>query len=274
MNKQQPIGVIDSGVGGLTVLRRLQELMPHEHFIFLGDTLNTPYGNRSREDIIRLVNQMTDYLSYRNIKALVAACNTITVLGEETIRNGHDFEVIGMAKGSKMIPRVTKTGRIGIMATDFTISTGAHKKEIEAAHPEYQVFGVGCPRLVPLIEHEQFGTAELKDAIKEYTDILKSHDVDTVMLSCTHYPFLKKEIEAAMGPAVTVLDPAEVTAKKCRYDLCERDLLCKTGTGTTEICFTTDLERGLRLASLMVDLSACRAHVVGLERQDPAQKVG
>ena len=107
MNKQQPIGVIDSGVGGLTVLRRLQELMPHEHFIFLGDTLNTPYGNRSREDIIRLVNQMTDYLSYRNIKALVAACNTITVLGEETIRNGHDFEVIGMAKGSKMIPRVT-----------------------------------------------------------------------------------------------------------------------------------------------------------------------
>ena len=173
MNKQQPIGVIDSGVGGLTVLRRLQELMPHEHFIFLGDTLNTPYGNRSREDIIRLVNQMTDYLSYRNIKALVAACNTITVLGEETIRNGHDFEVIGMAKGSKMIPRVTKTGRIGIMATDFTISTGAHKKEIQAAHPEYQVFGVGCPRLVPLIEHEQFGTAELKDAIKEYTDILK-----------------------------------------------------------------------------------------------------
>ena len=274
MNKQQPIGVIDSGVGGRTVLRRLQELMPHVHFIFLGDTLNTPYGNRSREDIIRLVNQMTDYLSYRNIKALVAACNTITVLGEETIRNGHDFEVIGMAKGSKMIPRVTKTGRIGIMATDFTISTGAHKKEIQAAHPEYQVFGVGCPRLVPLIEHEQFGTAELKDAIKEYTDILKSHDVDTVMLSCTHYPFLKKEIEAAMGPAVAVLDPAEVTAKKCRYDLCERDLLCKTGTGTTEICFTTDLERGLRLASLMVDLSACRAHVVGLERQDPVQKVG
>ena len=103
---------------------------------------------------------------------------------------------------------------------------------------------------------------------------MKSHDVDTVMLSCTHYPFLKKEIEAAMGPAVTVLDPAEVTAKKCRYDLCERDLLCKTGTGTTEICFTTDLERGLRLASLMVDLSACRAHVVGLERQDPVQKVG
>ena len=186
MDKKQPIGVIDSGVGGLTVLKWLRAKMPHEDFIFIGDTARTPYGNRSREQIIEFVGDMTAYLDKRHIKQLVVACNTITVLGKDVIQNGYDFSVIGMAKGARMVKGVTKNKRVGFVATDFTVSTGAHKREIQAMDPEIQVFGQGCPKFVPLIEGEKFGTPELASAVQEYADDLKAHDVDTVLLACTH----------------------------------------------------------------------------------------
>ena len=207
MQAKQPIGVIDSGVGGLTVLKWLQAKLPHEDFIFIGDTARTPYGNRSREEITRFVAEMTDWLDKRHIKQLVVACNTITVLGLDVIKGNHPFDVIGMAKGSRMVPGVTKNNRVGFFATDFTVSTGAHKREIQRICPEIQVFGQGCPKFVPLIEGEKFGSPELKAAIHEYADKLREHHVDTVLLSCTHYPFVRKEIEEEFGPEVTILDP-------------------------------------------------------------------
>ena len=160
MQATQPIGVIDSGVGGLTVLKWLQAKMPHENFIFIGDTARTPYGNRSREEITRFVGDMTAWLNKRNIKQLVVACNTITVLGTDVIKGSYPFDVIGMAKGSRMVPLVTKNNRVGFFATDFTVSTGAHKREIQKLCPQIQVFGQGCPKFVPLIEGEKFGSPE------------------------------------------------------------------------------------------------------------------
>lgn len=200
MNRLDPIGVIDSGVGGLTVLKWLQEKMPHERFIFIGDTARTPYGNRSREEIQGFVGEMTAWLNRRNIKQLVVACNTITVLGTDVIKNGYDFSVIGMKKGAHMVEGVTRNKKVGFLATDFTVASGAHKKEIQEMDPEIQVFGQGCPKFVPLIEGEQFGSPELAAAIKEYTDKLKEHDVDTVMLSCTIIPLWKRKSGKPSGP--------------------------------------------------------------------------
>ena len=222
MQAKQPIGVIDSGVGGLTVLKWLQAKLPHEDFIFIGDTARTPYGNRPREEITRFVGEMTDWLDKRHIKQLVVACNTITVLGLDVIKGNHSFDVIGMAKGARMVPGVTKNNRVGFFATDFTVSTGAHKREIQRISPEIQVFGQGCPKFVPLIEGEKFGTPELKAAIHEYADKLREHHVDTVLLSCTHYPFVRKEIEEEFGPEVTILDPAERTAQDALENLEKR----------------------------------------------------
>ncbi|WP_317304125.1 glutamate racemase [Acidaminococcus timonensis] len=266
MQTAQPIGVIDSGVGGLTVLKWLQAKMPHENFIFIGDTARTPYGNRSREEITRFVADMTAWLNKRNIKQLVVACNTITVLGTDTIRGSYPFDVIGMAKGSRMVPLVTKNNRVGFFATDFTVSTGAHKREIQKLCPRIQVFGQGCPKFVPLIEGERFGSPELKAAIHEYAEKLKAHHVDTVLLSCTHYPFVRKEIEDEFGPSVTVLDPAERTAQDALESLQKRHLALTTGIGRAEVCFTADLERGKRLAARMLDLDKCDFRLIDLKK--------
>ena len=162
MEKDRPIGVIDSGVGGLTVLKWLQKKMPHEQFIFIGDTARTPYGDRAREEIQRFGKEMTECLARRKIKELVVACNTITVLGLDTIRNGYDFDVIGMAKGASNIREVTHNNKVGFFATDFTVSTGAHKREIERLDPGVEVFGLGCPKLGSLIESEKFGRPEMQ----------------------------------------------------------------------------------------------------------------
>ena len=129
MNPLDPIGVIDSGVGGLTVLKWLQQKMPHERFIFIGDTARTPYGNRSREEIEAFVSEMTAWLHRRQIKQLVVACNTITVLGTDVIKNGYDFSVIGMKKGAHMVEGVTKNNKVGFLATDFTVASGAQSRK-------------------------------------------------------------------------------------------------------------------------------------------------
>lgn len=257
MDRNQSIGVIDSGVGGLTVLRKLQEMLPRERFIYLGDTARTPYGTRDKKTICKFVEELTDWMERQKIKQLVVACNTITVLGEEVIRGSHPFPVIGMDRGTESALRVSKNKRIGVFATDFTVQSGAHKRDIRAADPSAEVFAVGCTKFVPLIEAEQFETPELEAAVYEYTDLLKAKDVDAVILGCTHYPFVEKELSLALGPSVTVIDPAEATAQKAKAELAGRDLLRSEGTGGCKVCFTGRVDRGERLAARMLDLSVC-----------------
>ena len=257
MDKNQPIGVIDSGVGGLSVLRALQKTLPRERFLYLGDTARAPYGTRSRETITAFVAQMTDWLAEHRVKQLVAACNTITVLGTDVIRGAHPFTVIGMSKAVKEVLQVTKNKKVGLMATDFTVGTGAHRKEIQAADPATQLFGVGCTKFVPLIEGNRFGSPELQAAINEYAEALKAKDVDTVILGCTHYPFVKEYLQKAFGPGVTIIDPAEATALQAKADLEARNLLCTEGQGSCTICFTGDVELGKRLARRMLDPATC-----------------
>lgn len=267
MNRNSPIGVIDSGVGGLTVLRSLQKEFPHEHFIYIGDTARTPYGTRSREEITAMVKEIVDCLASKDIKQLVVACNTITVLGTETVRNNHMFHVIGMSKGAKLAQAVTKNKRIGVFATDFTVGTRAHQKAIQAIDPTAQVFSQGCTKFVPLIEGEKFGSPELTAAINEYSDILKQNKVDTVLLSCTHYPFVKAEVEEAFGPEVTVIDPADATVLDALEDLEETNLLCTSGTGHCQVCFTADVDRAKRLAGRMLNMENCDFQEINLQNK-------
>ena len=264
MNKNQPIGVIDSGVGGLSVLRALQKAMPHETFLYLGDTARAPYGTRTRETITAFVAEMTDWMEQKGVKQLVAACNTITVLGTDVIRGSHSFTVIGMSKAVKEVLQATKNKNVGLMATDFTVGTGAHRREIQAADPAAQVFGVGCTKFVPLIEGNRFGSPELQAAIREYADALKEKNVDTVILGCTHYPFVKTYLEEAFGPGVTVIDPAEATAMQAKAELEHRDLLRTEGKGSCTVCFTGDAALGKRLAERMLDPATCAFQQVAL----------
>lgn len=248
LTKDMPIGVIDSGVGGLSVLKTLKTMMPAENFLYLGDTARTPYGSRPEEEIRGFVDQMLDYLDEQKVKMVVIACNTITVLGPETLKKLHKFEIIGMSKGEKLVLAASAKRSIAVFATEFTIGTGAHAKAIHALDTRAKVTGIACPKFVPLIESEQFGSPAVEEAITEYANTAKQAGADTVILSCTHFPFLRGDIERIMGNGVTVIDPAEQTSKDAQFRLIEEGLLKLTGEGTTTICFTGDVERGKRLA--------------------------
>ena len=264
LKKCAPIGVLDSGVGGLSVLKCLKTLLPHEDFIYLGDTARTPYGPRSEAEVRRFVSEMLGYFETQETKLVVIACNTLTVLGVDTLKGEHEYNIVGMSKGANLVLAASEKKAIGVFATEFTIGSGAHKEAILAADPEATVVPKACPKFVPLIEGEKFGTPEVACAIAEYALPLKTAGVDTVILSCTHYPFIKKEIEAAMGEGVKVIDPAEETARDTEKALKEEGLLQTEGAGKTTICFTADLERGKRIAARMFDVEASEFKTVNL----------
>ena len=246
MDKNLQVGVIDSGVGGLSVLKVLQQALPHEDFLYIGDTARTPYGQRPEKEIRAMVHDLTDYLDNAGIKLLVVACNTITVLGTESIRNGYAFDVVGMSKGAELA--------LGVMATPFTVASGAHKSAVNALDADAEVFAQGCPDFVPLIEQGVFSGAAIEDAVARYSAPLKEAGVDTVLLSCTHYPFIRAEIEKGFGEGVTVLDPAEATALQARIFLERAGLLKMQGTGRSRVCFTAELNRGKAIAERMLDM--------------------
>lgn len=253
MDVGRAIGVLDSGVGGLTVLKSLINALPNENFLYLGDTARTPYGSRDEAEVRAFVFEMLDWLAEQGVKLVVIACNTITVLGVDTLKKNYPFEIVGMSKGEELVLAASKNKKIGVMATNFTISTGAHKKAIQAMDPTAEVFGQPCQKWVSLVEQEAFESDELKAAINEYTEPLKKAEVDTVILSCTHFPFLKDDVAEAMGKDVTVLNPAEATAVNAKEALAQQNLLTGEGKGHVKVCCTADLERVIRLAERMID---------------------
>lgn len=265
MRKDAPIGVLDSGVGGLSVLKCLHQLLPHEDFIYVGDTARTPYGTRPEQEIRQFVGEIIDWLAAQGVKEVVVACNTLTMLGVDSLKGEHKFPVVGMSKGEQLLLAASKKKKIGVFATPFTISTEAHKKAILAADPKAEVYPMGCAKFVPLIEGEQFASPELPAAIAEYAAPLKAAGVDALILSCTHYPFIREQIEAEFGPEVTVIDPAEATSQLA-IEALEKAGLAKTeGVGRVTICGTADIERVQRLAQRMLPVEACDFKEIDLQ---------
>lgn len=258
MKKNAPIGVLDSGVGGLTVLKSLQQALPGEDFIYIGDTARTPYGPRTEKEVRQFVGEIIDALAREQVKLVVIACNTLTVLGTETLKGKHEFDIVGMSKGAKLVLAASKNKKIGVFATEFTINSGAHKKAIIEQDSSVDVYPKACPKFVPLIEGEQFSSQAVMNAIKEYATPLEEAGIDTLILSCTHYPFIQKDIEAEFGEQVTIIDPADATAADVKEALKEQDLLrSDTSGGKLKVCFTADLERGKRIASRILPVTKC-----------------
>ena len=247
--KDMSIGVIDSGVGGLTVLKELRQKLPNENFIFLGDTARAPYGVRSEKEIRQFVEDMLCFFDTQNVKLVVSACNTITTLGMSTLKKTHKFDLIGMSKGEKLVLGASKNRKIALFATEFTVKSHMHQKAYNAIDSRVQVIGIPCTKFVPLVEAGKFDTPEMNAAIMEYTNEAKKAGADVVLLGCTHFPFLHKEIQKAMGTNVTVIDPAAETATDVEHHLIEEGLFKMEGTGSTVINFTGDMEKGEKLVS-------------------------
>lgn len=267
MNNNTPIGVLDSGVGGLSVLKCLHQMLPHEDFIYVGDTARTPYGIRSEQEIRTFVAEIIDWLAGQGVKQVVIACNTLTMLGVDSLKGNHKFPIVGMSKGEHLLLEISKKKKIGVFATPFTISTEAHKKAILAVDNTAEVYPIACPKFVPLIEGQQFDSSALTEAIAEYAAPLKEAGIDALILSCTHYPFIKKQIEKEFGDAVTVVDPAEATSKNAIAELKKDNLLKEVGQGKVTVCCTADLERVKSLSGRMLPVEECEFKVITLRNK-------
>ncbi|MBX3177850.1 MAG: glutamate racemase [Candidatus Hydrogenedentes bacterium] len=208
-----PIGVFDSGVGGLTVARQIASRLPGEAIIYLGDTARVPYGTKSPETVIRYARACAEILVARDIKMMVVACNTASAFAVDALRDHLDVPVLGVIEpGARAAVRATQNGRIGVIGTSGTIRSGRYPQAIRALNPDLKVFTRPCPLFVPLAE-EGWTRGEIPSAIaREYLLPLLENGIDTLVLGCTHYPLLKEAIAETAGETVTLVDSAEETA--------------------------------------------------------------
>lgn len=222
--KEGPVGVFDSGVGGLTVVREVMRNLPNEQIVYFGDTARVPYGSKSRETILGYSRQIVRFLKTQNVKAIVVACNTASAFALEEIRHEWDIPMIGVVKpGAKVACRTTKNGRIGVIGTKGTIASGIYTEFIRKIRPDAQVIGAACPLFVPLVEENMWKDPLTREMARRYLLPLKEQGIDTLILGCTHYPLLRTVIGEVMGKDVTLVNPAYETA--CAL----KDLLLREG---------------------------------------------
>jgi glutamate racemase len=211
----RPIGVFDSGVGGLTVLSELHRRLPGERTVYLGDNARTPYGPRPGEEVRRFTAEGAGWLLAQDIKLLVLACNTATSQALPLVRETSPVPVLGVVRpGAVTAAASTRVGHVGVIATAGTVGSGAYPAAILEADPRLAVTQQACPDLVPLVEAGQLDTPESEAAVRGYLDELRERDgsIDTLLLGCTHYPLLQPLIERIVGPSVAVVDSAFTTA--------------------------------------------------------------
>lgn len=253
MGNKQPIGVCDSGIGGLTVVKELTELLPNENFIYFGDTARTPYGSRTPAEIVDFMQQILHFFASQQVKLVVIACNTMTATGLDISRKQFSFPLVGVNTGVQRALKVSKSKKIGVIATAATVASGFHGRSAKTIDCAASVVPQACPKLVPLIEGERFNDPEMEFAAQEYLQPLKETGVDALILGCTHYPFIGNLIGKIMGPAVTLVNPAYETSIDTRNMLVERGDLAATEPGSVRFCFSADLDRAKRLTSRIID---------------------
>src|SRR4030043_2000629 len=239
--KDRPIGVFDSGIGGLTVLKEIIKELPHESTIYLGDTARVPYGIRSPETVMRYSFENTKFLFSKNVKLLIVACNTASSISLNAIKNSMSIPVIGVIEpGAKAAVKATRNKRIGVIETEATIKSNAYTKAIKAIDGSIEVFSCSCPLFVPLVE-EGWTEGEIASlTAKRYLDGLKGKGIDTLVLGCTHYPLLKKVIARVMGKTVSLIDSAVEVAKDIRTILETSGLNRKQGVSPPREFYVTD----------------------------------
>ena len=232
MKKDRPVGVFDSGVGGLTVAREIMRQMPDEKIIYFGDTARVPYGTKSQNTVIRFVRQIVSFLQMHNVKAIVAACNTASAYALETIEREIDIPIIGVVKpGARTAVRTTRNRRVGVIATDATINSGMYTRFIQELDPDVAVFSRACPLFVPLVEEGMLHDFVTEEIANRYLKDLKAQNVDTLILGCTHYPLLRSLIGACMGDQVRLVNPAYETAVELKEMLGREDMLTEVRDG-------------------------------------------
>ncbi|MSM40509.1 MAG: glutamate racemase [Geobacter sp.] len=239
------IGVFDSGVGGLTVLKEIVKALPQEDTVYLGDTARVPYGTKSPETVVRYAHQIAEFLVSRDIKLLVVACNTASAVALDSLKESFSIPIVGVIEpGARRAVSVTGTGKVAVIGTEGTVKSSAYTKAIKRLAPEVQVVTRACPLFVPLAEEGWVDNEVARLTARTYLQGLTDEGIDTLVLGCTHYPLLKAVIAEVMGPSVTLVDSAEETARTVAEILGENSLLRPAAEQGNHHYFVTDIPAG------------------------------
>jgi len=226
IDKNAPVGVFDSGVGGLTVAREIMRNLPSEKIVYFGDTARVPYGSKSKDTVIRYSSQIVHFLREQNVKAIVIACNTASAFALEAVQDKLDIPVLGVIEaGARVAAEETKNKRVGVIGTVGTVGSGIHESYLKRLNPEITVIGKACPLFVPLVEEGWLHDPVTVEVASRYLQELKDEQVDTLILGCTHYPLIRSTIQEVMGEKVRLVNPAYETALELKSLLTKMDLL-------------------------------------------------
>ena len=261
-----PIGVFDSGIGGLTVVRELTRQLPNESIIYFGDTARVPYGPKSPETVIRYSREITSFLRDQGVKAVVVACNTATAHALPALRDEYDLPIIGVIEpGSRAAARATRSGNVGVIGTHGTINSRAYERAIVAELPTANVMARACPLFVPLIEEGWLETEATRLIATEYLGPFVGASIDTLVLGCTHYPLIKRAIGEVVGRQVRLIDSAEETAAETAEALRTHSLSNDDGAEASHRFIASDVpEQFLRVGQRFLGRAIERVETVTL----------
>ena len=252
----RPIGVFDSGLGGLTAVRSLRQILPEENIIYFGDTARVPYGGRSKETLLKYARQDVRFLRSSDIKAILIACGTVSTTSLETLQKENDLPIVGVVEPTcRRALLVTRNKRVGIIATLASIRSGAYEATLKRLDSEVEVVGKACPLFVPLVENGRFqrGDIVIETVAKEYLEPLKETGIDTLILGCTHYPLLTEVVSDIMGPEVTLVSAGEESAFELKRLLKAGDLRAdESRQGEAEFFVSDRVEDFERIASVFL----------------------
>ena len=267
MTRTDPIGVFDSGVGGLTVVSQLIERLPHEDVVYFGDTARVPYGIKSPATVREFSRQIARFLLRRRVKAIVIACNTASAVALDTLRAEFDVPVIGVIEaGARQALSVTQNRRVAVIGTASTMNSRAYPRAIAAQDGQARTLSKACPLFVPLVEDAIFDGPVAEHAVHHYLDEISKAGVDTLLLGCTHYPLLAPVIQRVLGESIRVVDAAEGTANELA-DLLEQQKLLNPslGEGMRRYFFSDRTDAFQRLAQQIMGESIADMYIVDLE---------
>lgn len=225
IDREAPVGVFDSGVGGLTVAREIMRNLPAEKIVYFGDTARVPYGSKSKETVLRYSRQIIHFLEEQKVKAIVIACNTASAFALDEIQKELEIPILGVIEsGAVVAAKETRNKRVGVIGTVGTIGSGIHQEYLKKLDPEITVIGKACPLFVPLVEEGWLKDPVTMEVARRYLRELQEQDVDTLILGCTHYPLIRSIVREIMGEGVRLVNPAYETALELKRLLEEMDI--------------------------------------------------
>jgi glutamate racemase len=267
MEKEKPIGVFDSGIGGLTVVKRLASTLPAEDIVYFGDTARVPYGSKSNSTVVEYSIQDTKFLINKNVKAVVVACNTASSVALDDLKKNFDLPIIGMINpGAKLAINSTRNGKIGVIGTRATINNKAYSSEIKKIEPSMSVFEKACPLFVPLAEEGWINHKATFNIAEEYLKELRELKIDTLVLGCTHYPILSEAIQKVIGEEVILIDSGVASASIIKEELDRTNLHTNKHSNGNHEFYVSDIPVKFKeVAELFLGKPVHEVHKVDLE---------